>query len=169
MLWIYNKENTNIDFFQIFIGSNTVYENDNNTIYSLESDLTNNFEIKNIDKIDCDEYIFIIRIIDQLISFIDASDGKLNNQTVFTTKMNFIDPTSNKFNLPIFNFTYKKVNNNRMPNLLENNYNFYSKLHFKIYKISNNIQYIIETNHETKIIKKYFITNNLNLLNNYIK
>jgi hypothetical protein len=71
--------------------------------------------------------------------------------------------------LLIFNFTYKKVNNNRMPNLIETNYNFYDILEFKIYKISDKIQFIIETNPKTKIIKKYFITTNLDLISDYIK
>jgi hypothetical protein len=37
-----------------------------------------------------------------------------------------------------------------MPNLIETNYNFYDILEFKIYKISDKIQFIIETNPKTK-------------------
>jgi hypothetical protein len=169
MLWLYNKDNKDnifIDFYQVFIDTQIEFQNDSNTIYSLEStDLNKILPIKNIDKFICSQYTFTIRIIDQLISYIDNS----NEQIVFSSKMNFIAPSNNKYNLPIFNFTYKKVNNNRMPNLIETNYNFYDILDFKIYKISDKIQFIIETNPKTKIIKKYFITANLDLISDFIK
>ena len=171
MLWLYNKDNKDnifINFYQVFIDTQIEFKNDSNTIYSLEStDLNKILPIKNIDKFICSQYTFTIRIIDQLISYIDNSN--LNEQIVFSSKMNFIAPSNNKYNLLIFNFTYKKVNNNRMPNLIETNYNFYDILEFKIYKISDKIQFIIETNPKTKIIKKYFITTNLDLISDYIK
>lgn len=170
MLWLYNKDGAFFEFFQVFINSNTVYTENNNTIYSLEStqlsEIENNVKIKNFDKNKFDYYSFDIRIIDQLISYTNTND--FNQQNVFTTKMNFIEPSNNKFNLPIFNYTYKKVNKNRMPNLIDSNYNFSSTLEFKIYKISDKVQFIIETNPETKIIKKYFITTDLNFIKNYI-
>jgi hypothetical protein len=178
MLWLYNKDSTICDFFQVFVDSNIVYNENNNSIYSLGSieisdkipveisNVNNNTKIKNLDKIKYDYYSFDIRIMDQIISytFTDNSD----QQIVFSSKMNFIEPSNNKLNLPIFNFTYKKVNKNRMPNLINSNYNFSSTLEFKIFKISNQVQFIIETNPTTKIIKKYFITTDLDYIKNYI-
>jgi hypothetical protein len=166
MLWLYNKDNNFIDFYQVFVNSKIELETDSNTIYSLESTDTDKTSlIVNNNKIICSRYKFTIRIIDQLISYIDDTNG----QTVFSFKMNFSDPSTNKYNLPIFNFTYKKVNNNRMPNLIQTHYNFSNTLEFDIYKISDKIQYIIETNPSTKIIKKYFVTTNLDLVDEYIK
>jgi hypothetical protein len=167
MLWLYNKDNIIFEFFQVFINSNIVYSANNNIIYSLEStqsQVENNIKITNLDKITYDNYSFNIRIMDQLISY----TNDINEQIVFTSKMNFIEPSNNKKNLSIFNFTYKKVSNNRMPNLIQTSYNFSSRLEFKIYKISDKVQFIIETNPNTKIIKKYFITTDLNLIKNYI-
>jgi len=164
MLWLYNN---NINFYQIFVNSKLVYNQDNNIIYSFESnnicqDLElNEPDLSNIKYI---EFNFEIRIIDQLISYINTVT---NDNIVFTFKMNFIEPSENKFKIPIFNYSYKKVNNNRMPNLIITNYNLYAKLCFKIYNINENLQYIIETNPITKIIKKYWITTELNLIDNY--
>ena len=82
--------------------------------------------------------------------------------------MNFINPIENDYNLPIFNFNYKSVNKTRMPNLIKSNYNVYVILNFTIYKPNDNIQFIIETNPETNIKKKYIITNNLKNLDNFL-
>lgn len=166
MLWLYNKDNNFIDFYQVFVNSKIELETDSNTIYSLEStDTDKTSPIVNNDKISCSRHKFTIRIIDQLISYTDDT----NAQIVFSFKMNFSDPSTNKYNLPIFNFTYKKVNNNHMPNLIQTHYNFSNVLEFDIYKISDKIQFIIETNPSTKIIKKYFVTTNLDLVDEYIK
>lgn len=170
MLWLYNKDSTICEFFQVFINSNNVYTENNNTIYCLEStqlaEIKNNVKIKNFDKIKFDYYSFDIKIMDQLISYTNTNDS--NKQNVFMSKMNFIEPSNNKLNLPIFNYTYKKVNKNRMPYLIDSNYIFSSTLEFKIYKISNTVQFVVETNPSTKIIKKYFITTDLNFIKNYI-
>ena len=170
MIWLYSNDNNFIDFYQVFVNTGIDFHSNNNTIYSLESnDLNKITTIVNIDENNNSQHIhtykYTIRIIDQIISYIDNS----NEQIVFSFKMNFIEPSTNKYNLPIFNFTYKKVNNNRMPNLIETNYNFCSTLEFKIYKISDKIQFIIESNPETKIIKKYFVTTDLNLIKDYLK
>ena len=168
MIWLYSNDNNFIDFYQVFVSTGIEFQNNNNTIYSLESNDANKITtIVNIDENKYSQYThkYTIRIIDQIISYIDNS----NKQNVFSFKMNFIEPSTNKYNLPIFNFVYKKVNNNRMPNLIETNYNFCSTLEFKIYKISDKIQFIIETNPETEIIKKYFVTTDLNLIKDYLK
>lgn len=171
MLWLYDKNNIiDFEFFQVFMNSNIVYDDDNNTIYSLETINTEQNNIENdinVNKIKCDEYLFDIKIIDNLISYTSINNS--NQQLVFTFKMNFIKPTENELNLPIFNFTYKKVNKKRMPNLIDSHYNFYSSLKFKIFKINDKVQFIIETNPNDKFsIKKYFITTDLNLIKNYI-
>lgn len=166
MLWLNNKENINIDFYQIFIDTKIEIKNDKNTIYSLISNETEQIKLINdIEKYKYTEHKFTIRIIDQLISYIE----ELVEENVFSFKMNIIEPNNNKNNLLIFNYNYKKVNNNRMPNLIKSNYNFYDTLEFKIYKINDKIQFIIETNPKTKIIKKYYITTDLNLLYNFIQ
>ena len=165
MLWLYSKDNNFINFYQVFVGTENSFDSNNNTIYSLESNKTS--IIRNIDKIVYVEYTytFTIKIIDQLISY---NDYKSNEENVFSFKMNFIDPSTNEYKLPIFNFTYKKINNNRMPNLIETNYNFYNTLELKIRKISDKVQFIIETNPKTKIIKKYFVTTDLNLIKDFL-
>lgn len=167
MLWLYNKDIMFYDFFQVFVNSNIIYSCDNNTIYSLETSETDkNVKTETFEENKYDNYSFDIKIIDQLISYTNINNP--NEQIVFTSKMNFIELSNNKLNLPIFNFTYKKVNKNRMPNLIDSNYNFSSTLEFKIYKISDKVQFIVETNPTTKAIKKYFITTDLNLIKKYI-
>lgn len=165
MLWINNivTPNTCIDFYQVFIDSNIEYNDNNNIVYSFES--SNLPNIKNLEKIECICKTFTIKIMDQLISYTDID----NKTIVFSHKMKFIEPSNNKLNIPIFNFSYKNVNNNRMPNLIDSSYNFISNLTFQIYKFSDKVQFIIETNPETNITKKYWITSELNLLNNYLK
>jgi len=173
MLWLYTKLNTklntNFDFYQVFVDSKIVYNQDNNIIYSFEVDKNDPNIIFNksldLNKIKCKDICFDIKIKDQIISY---TNDKTNEKSVFSSKMNFIEQSDNKYKLPIFFFSYKKVNKNRMPNLTNTNYNLSTKLFFKIYKINDNIQYIIETNPLTNIQKKYWITTELNLLNNYL-
>ena len=175
MLWLYNQnQNYNNNFFQIFVENNKIFENENNHIWSLEATKNDNiFELeKNNNKyhINLDQYNFInlsleIKIIDQIISY---TNTKTNDNFVFSSKMNFINPIENDYNLPIFNFNYKSVNKTRMPNLIKSNYNVYVILNFTIYKPNDNIQFIIETNPETNLIKKYIITNNLKNLDNFL-
>jgi hypothetical protein len=166
MLWINNiiTPNTCIDFYQVFIDSNIEYNDNKNIIYSFES--SNLPNIKNLKKIECINKSYTIKTMDQLISYTDIIDNKT---IVFSHKMKFIEPSNNKLNIPIFNFSYKNVNNNRMPNLIDSSYNFISNLTFQIYKFSDKVQFIIETNPETNITKKYWITLELSLLNNYLK
>ncbi len=169
MLWLNNitaYSNANVDFYQVFIDSKIVYDENNNVIYSFESESTNLPIIKNLEKIECINKTFTIKIIDQLISYTDNTNNLTN---VFTHRMNFIEPSKNKYNSPIFNFTYKKVNNNRMPNLINSSYNFISNLSFKIYKFSDKVQFIIETNPETNVQKNYWVLTDLNLLKDFLK
>lgn len=167
MFWLYNKL-TNYNFYQVFTEKNIQFQNDDNIIYLLESDTMDS----NISKIkyEYSTHTITIRIMDQLISYIDDTDNDYNNDMVFCFKMDFIDPfdESNLYDLPVFHFKYKKVNNNCMPNVLPSIYSVYTTLDFQIYKINDKVQYIIETNPQTKIIKKYFITEELNLIKNLI-
>lgn len=163
MFWLYN-DLTKYNFYQVFTCKNIQLQNNNNTIYSLESDTISSNISKS--KYECSNHSITIRIIDQIISYIDDSDIDL----VFCFKMDFIDTSdeSNPYDLPIFHFKYKKINNTCMPNLLSSNYSTYTTLDFQIYKINDKVQYIIETNPQTNIIKKYFITEELNLIKNLI-
>lgn len=162
MIWIFNNTNF-INFYQVFTNTKIEFNNDLNSIYSLIDDgteiISQNFEIYP------KKYEYTIKIIDQYISYTDNNNY---NQNVFSFKTNFIDPESNEYKIPIFKNEYKRVNNNLMPNLIKSNYNFYGELKFTIYKIDNNIQYVIETDPKTNITRKYFITTDLQLLNNYI-
>lgn len=170
MLWMLYQD---INFYQVFLNSSKVYNENNNQIYSLEYDQNtqlNKFEQMSsiyINKKICEmEPItinFAIKILDQLISYTNLSNNETN---VFTQKMNFIPPNKNSCNVPIFNYSYKKVNSTRMPNLIETQYNFASELNFKIYNINKNVQYIIETNND--IVKKYWVCTDVELLNNMI-
>ena len=170
MLWFYNSklnDNNVINFHQIFIENNLVYSDDKlNFIYSFDSynfdkstsDLNlNNYVVENIT---CE-----IKIIDNIISYV------INNVNyVFLIKSNFIKHDENKFNLPIFSYTYKLTSSKRLPNLIESKYDNTLNLNFKIYKLDdeNKIQFIIETNSITNVIRKYFITTDLNLIQPFI-
>ena len=165
MLWLFNNENY-FELKQIFINNNIVLDIDDNKIFSFDSLTESDFKIK----IDLDKYekIYIdydIRIIDEFISYIDLKTNKIN---VYSFKMNFIEPLDNNYNLPIFNFIYKKVNKNKMPNLIESSYDLNIQLNFLIYKISDKIQFVVETNKKTNCEKKYFVTTDLKLIDNFI-
>lgn len=174
MWWLLNntnandkiKTNTSINFYQIFVNSKIIYNQDNNTIYSFKSgDGELNLNIQ-LDQIECYNIDYTIKIIDQLISYTNINTGETN---VFSFKMNFIKPNINKYKLPIFNFTYKNTNNNRMPNIIESEYDVYTNVNFKIYNIDNNIQFIIEKNLKSNVIKKYWIVEDLDSLKNILK
>lgn len=164
MLWLYNNDLKFCNFYQIFSNSNIVYNSGSNQIYSLLNDTENNNNnlLLNIKP---DKWIFEIKIIDQIISYHNIKT-KITN--TFSFKNEFIDPSNNEYKLPIFNFSYKNVNNNRMPNLIETNYSVSKKLDFDIYKINSNLLYIIETDYETKIIRKYWISSDIKLIKNYL-
>lgn len=185
MFWLFADSkpefNQEFNFYQVFVDSDLVYNKDSNQIYSFISNETSNLNVNKINTDDLTNKIIPInieieiKILDQLISYSNS-----NSNDIFSFKMNVISPfdsnTSNKIinlksnyltklNIPIFNFTYKKVNQNRMPNLLESQYDFIAKLNLQIYNIDTNTQLIIETNETTNIIKKYFITKNIESLN----
>lgn len=175
MLWLYNNHNINgiINFYQIFMGSELIYkDDDNNAIYSLELSK---------DKYSCDvetslhEYdniICDIKVIDNIISY-DLkciNDVKKNDKYVFMFKSQNIDKlNSNEINNLSFIHNYKEINSKRLPNLVENEYNFCSTLNFQIFNLEKNkVQFIIETNPITNAVKKYFITTEPNLIEKYL-
>lgn len=179
MLWLYNNLNQNrlCDFFQIFTEYNLVYsDGGHNDIYSFDivnpinsSNSKFNYTTYEYDNVECE-----IKMIDNIISY-NISNNNLNTnlnnkQYVFTFKTNFVEPNDNQHKLPIFNNVYKLTNTKRLPNLIETEYNFTSTLNFEIFKLdkNNNIQFIIETNPITNSIRKYFITTNLNLVQEFL-
>lgn len=169
MLWLYNNNSTSFGFYQIFSNTNIIYNYDSNIIYSLSNEINNN-EINNNEldfllNIKPDNWIFDIKIIDQIISFTNSITKSTHT---FSFKNEFIEPSNNKYMLPIFNFTYKNVNNHRMPNLIENNYSVSKQLNFDIYKINSNILYVIETDNLLKNTKKYWISSDIILIENYL-
>jgi hypothetical protein len=180
MIWLNNyksNDNTQINFYQVFIENKQVYNDEKeNTIYSFESterteqtEQTDayNFKHNKYENIECD-----IKIIDHVISYLVLSGEKKNKNFVFTMKTNFIKPTDNELNVPIFNHIYKSTSTKSLPNLIESKYCLSSTLNFKIYNLDTDnsdtkIQFVIETNPLTNIIRKYFITTNLNSLQKY--
>jgi hypothetical protein len=176
MLWFLNNEKTNpngmIDFYQVFIDSTMIYsDEETNTIYSFDS----NNQISSVLNLDISKHKSNninckIKIIDHIISY-DIINENENKNYVFTIKTNFICPQDNQYNIPIFAHTYKKVNNKRLPNLIETKYTNIYELNFQVYNIdtnNNQIQFVIETNPLTNEKRKYFIVPNLNLIQNYI-
>jgi len=170
MLWFLNNPKTNpngmIEFYQIFVDSEIVYTDEEaNTIYSFNS---NNLKF-NIDttkykstNINCK-----IKIMDHIISY------NMENQKtdcVFTVKTNFINPQDNQYRIPLFSHTYKQVSEKRLPNLIESEYTNIYNLNFQVYNIEQNnsqIQFIVETNLITNEKRKYFIVQDLNLIEKY--
>jgi len=170
MLWYYNlksksNDNNPINFYQVFIENNLVYsDKDSNSIYSFDSNDLSKLSL-NLNNYTKETIISEIKIIDNIISY------NINNVNyVFTSKTNFVKPNENKLNLPIFSHTYKSTSVKRLPNLIESEYNNVLTLNFQIYKLDNenNIQFIIETNPITNSSRKYFVTTNLNLIQQFI-
>jgi hypothetical protein len=172
MFWLNDDDNDNdnkqIEFYQLFIKNDIVYDDkEGNTIYSFEE---NNINLNINDKLNLTNYKYTniiceIKIIDHIIAYTLISNNK---NYVFSTKMNFINPNESDLNIPIFNYTYKQINKNRLPNLIESQYNLSTTLEFKIYNLNQNVQFIIETNPITNSIKQYFITKNLNSIKNFL-
>lgn len=175
MLWFLNNLKTNpnsiIEFYQIFTDGYKVYtDEEDNAIYSLNSNPLSNI-ISTKFNIDMTKYKSInvnckIKIIDNIISYnINIENQKTD--CVFTIKTNFINPEDNQYGVPIFLHTYKLVSTKRLPNLKEKEYTNIYELNLQVYDIDNQIQFIIETNLLTNEKRKYFISQNLNLIQKY--
>lgn len=167
MLWIYNNYNINetINFYQVFVNCELVYKNDYDLIYSLNRKKTTNIELGEFkhEIVICD-----VKMVDNIISYdLKYIDGiEKNTKNVFTYKTDCVEKKNNNIT---FLHNYKKISVKRMPNLIDNEYNFNSELNFKIYNFEKNIQFVIETNPITNIEKKYFISTDLNLISKYLK
>lgn len=159
MFWFLdiNKKDT-YNFSQIFDNNSTSI--DENIIYKLTDIISSeNKLLKDIKPIIIN---FKIILIGQLISWTN-----LKTQEVITFLMNeeFIQPENNKFNKPIFNYTYKIVDNHRIPQLLSTTYDFnYEDIEFKIYNINNNLLFINEHNKSNNSKRNYWITKNYSIL-----
>lgn len=173
MLWIYNNnelnQNDTCEFYQVFFEYNLDYsDGEKNDVYSFNSTSSYNYKLDlnnyKSDNIKCE-----INIIDHVISY-NILNIKPKKQYVFTFKTNFIEPKDNQYKLPLFNNIYKLTNTKKLPNLIETEYNFSSILDFEIYKLdeNNNTLFVVESNSITKSIRKYFITNNLDLIKQFI-
>lgn len=175
MLWLYNKYNSSeiINFYQIFVSSELVYnDNENNTIYSLESSKNKNVCDVKINYSEHDDIVCDVKIIDNIISYDLKYTNNIekNEKYVFMFKSQNINEFDyNKENNLSFFHNYKVINTKRLPNLIESEYNFCSTLNFQIYNLEKNkVQFIIETNPTTNSVKKYFITTEPNLIKKYL-
>jgi hypothetical protein len=175
MLWLYNKYNLGeiINFYQIFVSTELVYDDDeNNTIYSLESSKNKNVCDLEINCLEHDDIVCDVKMIDNIISYDLKCTNNIekNKNHVFMFKSQNINEFNfNKANNLSFVHNYKTINTKRLPNLIESEYNFYSTLNFQIYNLEKNkVQFIIETNPTTNSVKKYFITTEPNLIKKYL-
>lgn len=192
MLWLFAnlklEPNQEFEFYQVFIDSKLVYDNDSNQIFSLGNPTDNDTDslikkiISNnsINPINPIKFNIGVKILDQLIMYTYTFEPNFKPDSifnpnsyspdVFSFKMNFIPPTaqSNEFGAPMFSFSYKKVNSNRMPNLIESQYNFNANLDLHVYNIDKNIQLVIENDTLTNTSKKYWVTNNKKILYDFL-
>ncbi len=165
MLWLYNNSDTS-NFYQIFANSTIVHNSDDSTIYSFESTSNNiNIDEKNSLQDKTQLISYTVRILDNLISYKNIHTGE---SVTFSFKLNFMKPTK-KHNYPIFNFSYKKVSNSKMPNIASSEYNTCIDVQLQIHKIECDVQYIIETNLNTGTIRKYWIVSDINLFDKHMR
>ncbi len=168
MFWLFDNDNNinkKYEFYQIFTDYELIY-NKNDYIYSFDAiNTTNTLNLPNLSDCEFKDVILDVKIIDNLISY-DISNTK--HKYVFSFKMNFIKNDNNILGLPIFYYSYKSTTTKSMPNLIK--YDLITTLNFKIYKLdkNNQLQFVIETDPLTKIIKKYFITTDLNLVKSFL-
>jgi hypothetical protein len=148
MFWLYNNLHF-YEFFQIF-DVNKVINIDDNKIYNLSKII--NFDIDDLSFL---EIVYDIHIFDELISY-----KNINNDETIT--FSFKHESFNKNNNLIFNWKYKKVNNHKMPLTLSDLYDQNYLLKFQIYKLSNDIIFIKETNIKNLEFKNYWLTTNFN-------
>lgn len=174
---LFDNPNKEFKYSQVFTYFNLVHGLDNNTgdkIYSFEispdmleyTQDTNKINPAIFDKLThVSTHTFDIKILDNLINLKNINSNK---QKTFSQKMIWTSPDKNELDLPIFSFSLKEINNNRMPVLLDKLYDLSSQYTFIVYKINDHTQYIIETNQLSKIKKKYFITTDIKSIKKYI-
>jgi hypothetical protein len=159
MFWLF-ENNNKINFLQIFIEYKKFEDNEAsciNYVYNFDKKYIETEELKYNDydftKIKPIIKDYIIKMKDGYIQYIDKT--KLET---FNIENEFINETNeiNEYKLPYFKWKYTKTDKYKMPNLIEENYDFYyKKLKFKIYKLSNDKLFIVEIN--DNICKKYVL------------
>lgn len=153
MFWLLDNNRYDIEFYQIFTNFNKY--NCNSVCYDFNKPSNVNFDFTKYKNtlINCDIYIK-----GSIIQYINNKD---NNIYTFIFQEEFIKESDidnlNILNLPMFLFKYKNTENNKLPILNKNNYDYYyENISFNIYDISDNTLFIEQKfNDKSKI---YFIT-----------
>jgi hypothetical protein len=164
MLWLFDeKPSEQYTFSQIYIlNKKDIFNIDDNTVYKLEKTISDkdgntnkevNKEIKDIQPI---EFKFCVRQMGQLISWTDLDTKKT---ITFSKKQNILESEKNGLDHLVFNFSYKKVDNHRLPQLKKELYDgYYENIKFNIYVLNKNKWFIEEINNDC--IKNYYIVPN---------
>ena len=165
MFWLLDNKRYDIEFYQIFTDYNKYDSNSICYDFNKSSTLKLNFDFTKYKNtlITCDIYLK-----GSLIQYINNKD---NNIYTFIFQEEFIKETDSNnlnldlnldlnLNLPMFLFKYKNTEDNKLPNLSKNNYDFYyEKIQFNIYQVSTDTLIIEQNfNNKTKIV---FITKNI--------
>ena len=160
MSWLLDKidKSNNIEFYQIFNKYNKI-NIDDNYVYDLYNSNTD-YDYSLLDEYKILENNYQVKIKDNLILYTNLDN---NENLLFNIKINFINENNNHYKLPLFYTKYKLIDVHHMPFLSNNMYDeYYSKINFKVYKIINDVLYIIENNTDNNLIRGYIIINNIN-------
>ena len=109
----------------------------------------------NISNIENIKITYDIAIKDNYIQYIDINSNKI---ITWLIEYEFIkeNDKDNNYHLPYFKWKYNLVDNNKLPLLTFNNYDFYYKnVIFTIYKFNENKLFILEQLNNN--IKKYIL------------
>ena len=161
MFWLFNNNNNSIIFYQIHPYYNKCKDNEysNNICYNfIDNNNNNNNEIgikyNNIDltNLENKQIEYEIKIKGKYISYINNKES-----ITFEKEDEFISNEDNIQKLPMFKFKYNKTSNNKMPNILHKDYDFYySNIKFNLYVISTDVLFVIEETNNS--IKKYILS-----------
>ena len=152
MLWIFNKNllNNNIIFYQVF-NNKSFYNDNNNIIYNLEYNESNNNLLKDLQNLKIN---FEIKILGNIIMY-----KNLNNNEILTfTKKETYDITDNL----VLKYEYQLIDNHRLPELTSYDYH-YIDIEFDIYYNDDNHDklFIIQNNKSNNSSTNYWIHKNL--------
>jgi len=155
MFWLFENNCTKLNFIQIFDNFKKYEDNQTNCV-NFVYDFTEkeiNIDIPTEKPI---SICYTIKIKDNYIQYI-------NKNTIITFKIESKFITENNENnflkVPYFQWKYIKVNNEKLPNISIDNYDFYyPNINFQIWKINNNKLFILEINNN--ITKKYILEKN---------
>jgi len=135
MFWIGKDKFT---YYQIFTKFTFI-----NDIYKFLMDNINTSKYK------CTLITYDIFIKDDLILYKSTNSDQ---EILYKITENNFSHDNNKY--PMFKFSYEKDNENKMPIMDKNQYDYYHNIELKIYEINKNMYYIIENNN-----KSYYIIN----------